>query len=80
MFIAKSKLQRLSPNGKSQMWDAEADGYARGEVTCCFMLKLLGDAVRDGDHVEWVIRDSGVNSDERTQRITILRPSVKSVS
>lgn len=27
MFIAESNLNMLSPNGKSRMWDADADGY-----------------------------------------------------
>src|ERR1051326_6973813 len=30
MYIAESKLNMLSPTGKSKMWDASADGYARG--------------------------------------------------
>lgn len=28
-FVAESKLQMLSPTGRSRMWDKDADGYAR---------------------------------------------------
>ena len=29
-YVAESKLNMLSPTGRSQMWDIAADGYARG--------------------------------------------------
>lgn len=45
------------------MWDVEADGYARGEGVACLVLKKLSDALRDGDHIECIIRETGVNQD-----------------
>jgi hybrid polyketide synthase/nonribosomal peptide synthetase ACE1 len=30
-YISQSKLQMLSRDGRSRMWDAGANGYARGE-------------------------------------------------
>ncbi|KAL4789182.1 hypothetical protein BDV19DRAFT_395282 [Aspergillus venezuelensis] len=71
MFISESKLQMLSPTGRSRMWDADADGYARGEGFAAIMLKRLSDAIADGDHIECIIRETGVNQDGRTQGITM---------
>lgn len=58
------------------MWDAEADGYARGEGSASVVLKLLSRAIADGDDIECVIRETGVNQDGRTAGITV--PSVSS--
>ena len=59
MWIAESKLHMLSPTGSSKMWDAGADGYARGEGVASVVLKSLSAALRDGDHIDCVIRGTG---------------------
>ncbi|PYH81014.1 ketoacyl-synt-domain-containing protein [Aspergillus uvarum CBS 121591] len=71
MMISESKLHMLSPTGRSRMWDAGADGYARGEGFAAVMLKTLSQAVADGDYVHGIIRETGVNSDGRTNGITL---------
>ncbi|KAM3067829.1 Reducing polyketide synthase boa6 [Clarireedia jacksonii] len=76
MYIGESKLHMLSPTGRSQMWDAKADGYARGEGTAAIVLKTLKNALEDGDEIEYIIRETGVNSDGRTKGITM--PSASS--
>ncbi|ATY64651.1 Beta-ketoacyl synthase [Cordyceps militaris] len=71
MFIAESNLNMLSPTGHSQMWDANADGYARGEGIAAVVMKRLSDAIRDGDNIECIIRETGVNQDGHTPGITM---------
>ncbi|KAJ0108640.1 hybrid polyketide nonribosomal peptide synthetase [Diaporthe amygdali] len=71
MYISESKLRMLSPTGKCQMWDAMADGYARGEGVAALLLKPLSKALRDNDPIQAIIRNSGVNSDGRTPGITM---------
>ncbi|RYP78151.1 hypothetical protein DL769_003232 [Monosporascus sp. CRB-8-3] len=70
-YIAQSKLQMLSPTGRSRMWDADADGYARGEGVAAIVLKKLNQAIADGNHIEWVIRETSLNQDGGTLGITM---------
>ncbi|KAF7169928.1 hypothetical protein CNMCM5623_002479 [Aspergillus felis] len=70
-YIAESKLQMLSPTGRSRMWDAAVDGYARGEGVAAIVLKPLSQAVADGDDIECIIRETGVNQDGKTPGITM---------
>ncbi|KAM3086885.1 hypothetical protein ACMFMG_001006 [Clarireedia jacksonii] len=70
-FIEASNLNMLSPTGRCHMWDRRADGYARGEGIAAIVMKPLRHAIRDGDYVECVIRETGVNQDGRTPGITM---------
>ncbi|KAL4968119.1 uncharacterized protein BDV14DRAFT_197349 [Aspergillus stella-maris] len=70
-FVSESKLNMLSPNGRSFMWDSAADGYTRGEGFAAVFLKTLSQALADGDHIECIIRETGVNSDGKTPGITM---------
>ncbi|KKK21517.1 hypothetical protein AOCH_006732, partial [Aspergillus ochraceoroseus] len=71
MYVIESKLKMLSPTGRSRMWDADADGYARGEGVAAIVLKRLSDAIADGDHIECLIRETGSNQDGHSNGITV---------
>ncbi|PYI33371.1 putative polyketide synthase [Aspergillus indologenus CBS 114.80] len=71
MYVAESKLHMLSPDSQSRMWDKTANGYARGEGAAAILLKRLSQAIRDNDHIEGLIRGSGINSDGQSQGITM---------
>nr|A0A089FSA4.1 RecName: Full=Hybrid PKS-NRPS synthetase prlS; AltName: Full=Pyrrolocin biosynthesis protein S [fungal sp. NRRL 50135]AIP87510.1 pyrrolocin synthetase [fungal sp. NRRL 50135] len=71
MYIAEANLHMLSPKGRSAMWDKDVDGYARGEGIASVILKPLSAAIEDGDHIECLIRATGVNQDGRTQGLTM---------
>lgn len=76
-FIVESNLHMLSPSGHCRMWDTNADGYARGEGVAALFLKPLSRALADGDHIEGIIRETGVNSDGRTKGITMPNPEAQ---
>lgn len=73
-YIAESKLKMLSPSGRSRMWDKDADGYARGDGIAAVVLKTLSAALADGDHIECIVRETGINQDGRTKGITMPNP------
>ncbi|TGJ84019.1 hypothetical protein E0Z10_g4733 [Xylaria hypoxylon] len=70
-FIAESNLQMLSAEGKSRMWDAKANGYARGDGIAAIVLKMRCAAEADGDPIECIIRETAVNQDGKTPGPTI---------
>ncbi|OQN98275.1 hypothetical protein B0A48_15551 [Cryoendolithus antarcticus] len=70
-YVLESKLNMLSPDGRSRMWDAAANGYARGEGVAAVVLKTLSKAIRDGDHIDCIIRETGINQDNRSPGITM---------
>ncbi|KAH6612883.1 hypothetical protein B0J18DRAFT_473798 [Chaetomium sp. MPI-SDFR-AT-0129] len=70
MFLAMSSMTLISRDGKSYAFDHRASGYGRGEGTAVVVLKRLADALRDGDPVRAIIRDTGLNQDGKTETIT----------
>ena len=74
-YVAESSLHMLSADSRCRMWDESANGYARGEGCGVVVLKTLSKAIKDGDHIECIIRETGVNSDGGTDGLTM--PSSK---
>ncbi|XXU53311.1 type I polyketide synthase [Sorangium sp. So ce1078] len=66
--------QALSVDGRCRTFDAQANGFVRGEGCGVIVLKRLSDAIADGDPVLALIRGSAVNQDGRSTGLTA--PSV----
>ncbi|KAJ5101975.1 polyketide synthase, partial [Penicillium alfredii] len=67
----------LSPEGKSFSYDVKASGFGRGEGGACLILKPLDEAIKDGDPVQAVIRNSACNHAGRSEGITMPRRSTQ---
>jgi len=59
---AFAQLGVLSPEGKCNSFDANANGYMRSEGCFAFAIKPLQNAIRDGDHIFAVIEATAVNT------------------
>ncbi|KAL2819623.1 lovastatin nonaketide synthase [Aspergillus cavernicola] len=70
-YVILSNLNMIAADGRAKMWDASANGYARGEGVGAIILKTLSAAIADGDPIECVIRETSVNQDGRTRGITM---------
>ncbi|KAK4173467.1 putative polyketide synthase [Triangularia setosa] len=70
MFLAMSSMTLISKDGRSYAFDSRANGYGRGEGSATIILKRLDDALRDGDPIRAIIRETGVNQDGKTETIT----------
>ncbi|KAI1488341.1 polyketide synthase [Biscogniauxia mediterranea] len=68
--LTLDKAGVLGPDGKSYSFDSRANGYSRGEGFGVIVLKRVSDAIRDGDTIRAVIRNSGSNQDGRSPGIT----------
>ncbi len=70
LTITFSQARMLSPDGRCKTFDANADGYVRGEGCGIVVLKRLSDTLRDGDNILALIRGSAVNQDGRSNGLT----------
>lgn len=61
----------INDDGKCYSFDSRGSGYGRSEGVATVILKRLDDAIRDGDSIRAVIRNTGVNSDGKTNGIML---------
>jgi acyl-CoA synthetase (AMP-forming)/AMP-acid ligase II/3-oxoacyl-(acyl-carrier-protein) synthase/acyl carrier protein len=60
----------MAADGRCKTFDAEADGYVRGEGCGVIILKRLEDARRDRDNILAVIKGSAINQDGKSNGLT----------
>ncbi len=70
LTIAFSQARMLAADGRCKTFDANADGYVRGEGGGIVVLKRLSDALRDEDNILAVIKGSAINQDGHSNGIT----------
>ncbi|MCG8377969.1 MAG: type I polyketide synthase, partial [Proteobacteria bacterium] len=58
-----SQLNAISKTGRCSPFDSKADGLVVGEGAGIFILKRLGDAINQGDHIYATIEGIGLSND-----------------
>lgn len=61
----------LSVHGRSFSYDDKASGFGRGEGAACLLIKPLDAAVKAGDPIHAVIRNTACNHGGRSEGITM---------
>ena len=64
------RLGALSPEARCKSFDDAANGYIRSEGVCVMIIKKLSDAQKDDDNILAIIKDSAVNQDGKSKRLT----------
>ncbi len=70
-FSSLCLMGALEKDGRCKPFDADGQGYGRGEGCGMVVLKRLSDAEKDGDNILAVIRGSAVNHDGASSGLTV---------
>ncbi|WP_107666515.1 type I polyketide synthase [Cyanothece sp. BG0011] len=70
-YAILSKMQALAKDGRCKTFDANADGYGRGEGCGMVLLKRYKDAIADNDQILAVIRGTAINHDGSSSGLTV---------
>ena len=70
MHVLTSQSRMLAPDGKCKTFDNRADGFVPAEGVGVVVVKLLSQALADGDRIHAVVRGTGINQDGKTNGIT----------
>ena len=79
-YLVLSAGQFISGDGHCQSFGEGGDGYIPGEGVGVVVLKRLGDAERDGDHIYGVIRGSALNHGGKTNGYTVPNPQAQAAA
>ena len=69
--MANLTTSALSEHGRSFSYDSKAAGFGRGEGAACLLIKRVDDAIRDGDPIHAIIRNTACNHGGRSDGITL---------
>ena len=70
-YLFYSNQKFLSTSGKCKSFDADGDGFGRGEGFGAVIVKRVKNAIRDGDPIRAIVRGTGVGQDGWTSGITL---------
>lgn len=73
-FLMLGQSRFVSSKGRCETFGEGGDGYVPGEGVGAVILKPLGNAVADGDHIYGVIQGTAVNHDGKTNGYTVPNP------
>ncbi len=75
--LGVSRFGALSPDGLCRTFDADANGYVRGEGAGVIVLRPLSEARRRGDRIYAIIRGSATNNNGAGNGLTAPSPEAQ---
>ncbi|OMG71009.1 amino acid adenylation domain-containing protein, partial [Burkholderia ubonensis] len=76
-YVTHALLNMPSSDGRCHSFGADGDGFVPGEGVGAVLLKPLGEAIADGDHIHGVIRATSINHGGKTNGYTVPNPDAQ---